>query len=241
MKNKLQEVKALFEWPKEKPTTPPDNHNWLCQGNMILLDHFINELKPKFILELGSWTGGGSSSFILNTVKYKSPNTHVICMDHWSKDWKDHTNGGTTGHPEVDEKTGKVKPTDEHGNVTDLSHIENLWESFLQNTWEHQNYLTPVRAKAEVGLEQLHKMNIPIDLIYIDAHHHFDGVVHDVMKCAEFWPNAVIVGDDWSWESVREAVHYCAKKLDKRIMYINPAWTFSDAIAFEIPVTRVEK
>lgn len=228
---KLQEVKALFEWPKEKPTTPPDTHHWLCQGNMMLLDHFIKELNPEFILELGSWTGGGSTTFLLN----KAPNSHLICVDHWSKDWKDHTNGDTTGHPEVNED-GTVKKTDKHGNITDLSHIENLWESFLQNTWEHQHHCTPLRHKTDVGLDILHKMNIPIKLIYIDAHHHFEGVVHDVMKCAEYFPEAVLVGDDWSWESVREAVHYCAKKLDKRILHLDTCWTFTDALAFPIQV-----
>jgi hypothetical protein len=229
---KIKEVKKIFTWPKEKPITPPDTHHWFCEGNRLLLDHYIKTINPEFILELGSWTGAGSTSFILNN----APNSHVICLDHWSKDWKDHTNGDTTGHPEIDHETGKVKPTDENGNITDLSHVENLWESFLQNTWHHQNHLTPLRAKTDGGLEILHKMNIPIKLIYIDAHHHFEGVVHDVMKCVEYWPNAIIVGDDWTWESVREAVHYCARKLDKRIMHLNTVWTFTDALAFEIPV-----
>ena len=226
----IKKLKKLFEWPKNKPTTPEDKHGWFCKGNAILLHHYINELNPKFILELGSWTGAGSTNFIVNC----APNSHIICVDHWSKDWKDHTNGNTTGHPEVDEN-GNVKAVDEFGNKTDLSHIENLWESFLQNNWEHQHHLTPIRAKTEEGLEILRKLNLPIELIYIDAHHHFDGVVHDIMKCAEIWPNAILVGDDWTWDSVKEAVHHCAKKLDKRIYHLDTVWTFTDELAFKIP------
>src|ERR1043165_2503179 len=200
----IEKVKLLFEWPSEKPSKPEDKHGWFCQSNALVLSHFIDNLKPKFILELGSWTGSGSTSFILHS----APNSHLICIDHWSKNWKDHTNGDTTGHPEVDEN-GNIKKFDENGNVTDLSHIENLFESFLQNTWNHRNHLTPIRSKTEEGLEILRKLNIPIDLIYIDAHHHYEGVVHDIMKCMEIWPKAQLIGDDWSWASVRKAVIDC--------------------------------
>jgi hypothetical protein len=225
----IKKVKDLFVWPEQKPIVPEDKHSWFCQGNAILLNHCIQELKPKFILELGSWTGAGSTSFIAR----QAPDSHIICVDHWSKDWKDFTNGGTTTQ-DVDEN-GNIKATDEHGNRTDLSHIETLWEVFLQNTWEHQHHLTPVRAKTDEGLEILRKLDIPVELIYIDAAHHFEGVVHDVMKCAEIWPNAILVGDDWTWESVREGVYHCAKKLDKRIYHLDTVWTFTDELAFRIP------
>jgi hypothetical protein len=55
---------------------------------------------------------------------------------------------------------------------------------------------------AEAGLEP--------DLVYIDADHGFDSVLNDFTSALDLFPKALIVGDDWNWDSVRKAVETVA-------------------------------
>jgi hypothetical protein len=44
------------------------------------------------------------------------------------------------------------------------------------------------------------------DLIYIDAAHDTESVASDVATALRLFPKSVLVGDDWSWDSVRTGV-----------------------------------
>jgi len=215
MENKIQEIKSLFTWPKEKPNITPETNGWFTNASAAVLDYFIKGLNPKFIAELGSWTGTGSTKFLLNA----APNSHLICFDHWSPNVEDHGNGGTTKYEEND---------------PELLQLPKVWDSFLYNNWEYRERLTPVRAKTPIGLESVKDLNIPVGLVFIDADHSYEGVTRDIMKCHELWPDAQIIGDDYTWESVRKAVLDCAKKLDKRVMFCHNCWFFTDNNEFEI-------
>lgn len=215
MENKIQELKSLFEWPNSKPTIQPETNGWFTNASAKILDYFITGLNPKFIVELGSWTGMGSTNYLLN----RAPNSHLICMDHWSPNVEDHGNGGVTKY---------------EANDPELLQLPKVWESFLFNSWEHQNHLTPIRAKTGEGFKLLKPLNIPVDLVFIDADHSYEGVTRDIMNCVELWPNAQITGDDYTWPTVKNAVLDCAKKLDKRVMFCHNCWFFTDDREFEI-------
>ena len=215
LQEKIKEVKSLFEWPNQKPNITPETNGWFTNISAHVLNMFINHLEPKFICELGSWTGKGSTEFLLNT----APNSHLICFDHWSPNVSDHGNGGTTKYEDND---------------PELLQLPKIWDSFLYNTWEFKDRLTPIRAKTIEGLNSAAQLDIPVDLIFIDADHSYEGVTRDIMKCAEIWPNAQLVGDDYTWDTVKNAVIDCAKKLDKRVMFCHNCWWFTDQVAFEV-------
>ena len=59
-----EQIESLFQWPNKKPNVNKDSHNWFGIGNFHVLTSVINDLKPKYILEMGSWTGAGSTKFI---------------------------------------------------------------------------------------------------------------------------------------------------------------------------------
>lgn len=175
MKEKLEK---LFTWPNEIPNVPKDKHHWFGEGNRTVLNYLIDELNPEFILEMGSWTGAGSTSFILN----KAPNSHLVCIDHWGSDLNEH-----------------VKQNAWDSTPDEISRMKTLWETFLVNTWEHKHHLTPIKKTTVDGLQCLKPLKIPFDLIYIDAHHDYESVLHDIKVSAENWPNATICGDDYNW------------------------------------------
>jgi predicted O-methyltransferase YrrM len=200
-------MKNLFTWPTEKPNVTPNNHNWLDVPNMIVLNNIISDINPKYILELGSWTGAGSTKHILD----KAQDAHMICVDHWSKDYDDY----------VQKEYGIEQVKNELGNIIPI-----LWETFLVNTWDYQDRLTPVRAKTVDGLKILGKLNIPFDLIYIDAHHDYKSVLRDIDTVVKLWPNAIVVGDDYTWDGVKKAVHEFADCNNLEVITNGNCWYY---------------
>jgi predicted O-methyltransferase YrrM len=204
----MEKIKKLFTWPTEKPNVPESGYNWFGRDNASVLDQLISERKPKYILEMGSWNGSGSTKFLLQSV----PEAQVVCIDHWSNDENDY----------VQEECGIEE-------VRKLWYqIEVLFETFLVNTWEYQDRLTPLKAKTENGLLQLGKLNIPFDMIYIDAHHDYKSVLHDIEVSSKLWPNATIVGDDYTWPGVRQAAHEFADKNNLEIVIVGNCWYYKN-------------
>ena len=212
---KIEEVKLLFEWPESKPNINPETNGWFTQASANVLTMFIQTLNPEFICELGSWTGTGSTRFLLES----APDSHLLCFDHWSPNVNDHGNSGTTIYADND---------------PELLQLPKIWDSFLYNSWGHKDHLTPIRAKTQAGLESVKQYNFPVGLIFVDADHSYQGTYDDIMKCAELWPEAQIVGDDYTWETVKTAVIDAAKQLNKRVMFCHNCWWFTDEIAFEV-------
>jgi predicted O-methyltransferase YrrM len=202
----MEKIKKLFTWPTEKPNVSESNYNWFGNGNASILNRVISERNPKYILEMGSWNGSGSTKYILQ----HAPNAHLVCVDHWSNDENDY----------VQEECGIEE-------IRKLWYqIEILFDTFLVNTWEYQDRLTPFKVKTEIGLLQLGKLNIPFDMIYIDAHHDYESVLHDIEISSKLWPNATIVGDDYTWASVRKAVHEFAEKNNIEIVVEGNCWFY---------------
>jgi hypothetical protein len=77
------------------------------------------------------------------------------------------------------------------------------------------------------ALKILKKLEILPDLIYIDASHHFDFVVKDILACLEMFPGAMIVGDDWDNLDVRRAALHVAKLKGLSIFsHKETCWTY---------------
>lgn len=197
-------LNKIFTWPKKKPKFYGNNHNWFGIENSRVLNDAIDDIKPKYILEIGSWTGAGSTKYILE----KAPEAQVVCVDHWSKDLNDYVQ--------------------EEFNIDQVRELEaqilTLWEVFLVNMWEFRDRVTPCRGKSVECLKRLKKYNIPFDLIYIDANHDYQGAFQDISISHQNWPNALIIGDDYYWEGVKRAVHQFADENDYKVESVNNCW-----------------
>jgi len=197
----VNELKKV--WKIKKPSVNKDNHGWFFDGNKRMLRQLLNN-DMKNIIELGSWLGS-STRFILNNAK----NANVFAVDHWSDDMKDYGNGkGATKKDKGIEK------------------IVTLWETFLVNCWDYKDRLIPIREYTHKGLDILSKIDMDVDLVYIDASHGYEDVLSDITKSLKYFPSAIIMGDDWGWPTVQKAVKEVAEKENFKIIIDKNCWKY---------------
>lgn len=184
----------LFSWPTQKPSVGPDSHSLF--GNAPYMIDILKKVPNEcIIVELGSWLGA-STRFLLQ----QKPDGFVIAIDHW-------------------------KGSPEHNNVPDFqSRLPRLYETFLVNCWQYQNRLIPLKMTTVEGLEVIYKSQIRVDFIYVDAAHDTESVLRDIRLCFEYFPSAVLTGDDWSWPTVRKAVEIFASEKNLKIYAIGNFW-----------------
>ncbi len=66
--------------------------------------------------------------------------------------------------------------------------------------------MTAVTADMIDGIREVAAEKIEPDLVYIDGAHDVESVRRDLSAVLDHFPKARIVGDDWTFASVREAV-----------------------------------
>jgi hypothetical protein len=77
------------------------------------------------------------------------------------------------------------------------------------------------------SLEAAAALNVKADLIYLDTSHDTPSVINDIMNWhPHLNPNGALCGDDWIWDSVREAVIQCAAQLDKKVNASGNFWWY---------------
>lgn len=166
-----------------------------------LFNSIIGELKPQYILEIGTWKGGSAVNMITEAKKYKN-DAVLICVDTWL---------GSSSHWDHDDKN-----LVELGIFNDLAMVNgypHVYYQFLYNIY-HKNLSQSViplpqtsNAAYEILCKMKNKINIEFDLIYIDAGHDYDSVYADLKHYYNLVrPGGAIMGDDYNWVSVNKAV-----------------------------------
>jgi hypothetical protein len=79
------------------------------------------------------------------------------------------------------------------------------------------------------ALRELARFGVEPDLVYIDADHGYEAVKADIECVTELFPRAVVVGDDWSWDGVRQAATEHAVAHGRQIEQWGNAWRFKAA------------
>lgn len=169
----LNDLKKTFPWPIAKPEVDPDDHGWMDLRHERF---FLNNI-PKdasVILELGCWLGK-STRFLAKSFK----NSQIISVDHWR------------GSPEHDDIDGKRAAK---------SKLGTLYETFLVNLWSHKDMVTPVRLDTANAIILLGYYGIKPDVVYVDAGHDFESVLSDLLLIHEYFPDTLILGDDYMWK-----------------------------------------
>jgi hypothetical protein len=192
----LDELRATFPWPTERPTVPTNAHGWFQDENKLMLAARITPA-TRLIVELGSWLGLSTRWLLDNSPQEAT----VIAVDHWE---------GSSEH--------KTEPQWQ-------GYLPTLFETFLANQWNYKDRLIPVRTTTTLGLGHIANAGLSPDLIYVDASHETDLVLHDIVMAVTLFPDAAIVGDDWSaWPSVRAAVELFAREHCYDIEVDRNAW-----------------
>lgn len=216
-------------YPSQYKHLSPFLHGWFRSGNLTMLSRLLSK-QAKCVIELGAWLGR-STKFICE----RCPEALIFSVDLWSNEYFQ---------------------DDDHYNKTDpefaqILRSNSIYDQFLSNLATYQlkevassssastsassssseggsKGLIPMKMDTMEALKILHSMGVQPDLIYIDASHHYDFVVNEVNACLDFFPNAILVGDDWDNKDVRNAVEDVAK-VRKQSIYVqgNTCWTFS--------------
>jgi hypothetical protein len=173
----------ITPWPAQPPAhLDYSGHGWLLDENKRVLSMFLNDT-TKTIVEVGTWLGL-SARFMLD----RAPNATLFAVDHWNGlplvEWKGF------GLPESEWK--KLAP--------------DPWAQFVKDSWGYRGRLRPVRADSWAGLDYLATLDLKPDLVYIDGGHGYERALGDIQRVRAVWPKAIIVGDDWTWPGVRQAV-----------------------------------
>jgi predicted nicotinamide N-methyase len=193
----LETLRSRHLWPDQKPTAPAGFEPVWIDGDSVSTIQNVAKPDTKVVLELGSWKG---LSALLMLKMW--PGCQVICVDTWLG-------------------------SEEHRHDPKLAaDISTLYETFLVNCWDFRDFVTPIRTDTVNGMREVFECGVQPDLVYIDAAHDKTSVIQDAVLAATFFPKAVIVGDDWSWESVREGLRHILEAHDWGYGFNINTWWF---------------
>jgi predicted O-methyltransferase YrrM len=174
----------------------PGTRLWGWNGDRSIFPGLVSHLRPKLIIEVGSWMGLSAAN-LANSCAALDLDTAVICIDTWlgSKEhWRDPE---LKGHLEM-----------EYGRPT-------FYKRFLSNMIQAgcADKIVPLSMPSQIGASYLKDFKLQADLIYIDGSHDEKDVYDDLLA---YWdllsPGGAIFGDDWPWDSVANAVKaFCAE------------------------------
>lgn len=181
---------------------PGDLQGW--GSDHAIFATVIEQVKPKLIIEVGSWKGRSSIN-MAKEVKKHNLECEILCVDTW------------LGSPEHWLK----KSIEAYNSLKLKNGFPHLYWTFLTNVVREgcSDIITPFPSTSENAAVVLKKLGLKADLIYIDAAHEYDAVLRDLEY---FWPllsdEGVLVGDDYiSWKGVTRAANEFARRQKVRL------------------------
>lgn len=192
----IHSLRAEFPWPEFQPMVPhPETEQgWLADGSQSALCDCVGSDTP-VVVELGAWLGL-STRYIADL----SPAATVITIDHWEGSREHHT------------KPQWVRL------------LPNLYDTFLNLTWDYRDRVIPVRQTVQAGLRTLARHSVSPDVIYFDAEHSFEAVSADIRLARDLFPQALLVGDDLDDPGVGRAVECFASDADLEVHSYGERW-----------------
>jgi hypothetical protein len=200
-------VRDRFPFP-----APPGGETFLLPeppNGRDLIEDLIRDRRLGVVLEIGSFLGGSALRWLR-----ASPDVVVVAVDPWQDDWAgDYL--GTLGYPHQRER---------------LNARDGLFELFLRNVQPFAGRVIPVRKASPQVLDELAWLGLQPDLVFIDA----TKLTCDLATASELWPNAILSGDDWSFEGggsqlpMREIVQRFAERRSLPVVRKSETWLVAD-------------
>jgi predicted O-methyltransferase YrrM len=181
---------------------PYDCQGW--GGTLPIFSELISTVKPRLIIEVGSWKGQ-SAITMAKTVKELKLDCKIICVDTWLGalefwDWEKHT-------PER--------------NLLQKNGYPQIYYQFLSNVVHDnvQDIITPFPNTSSIAARYFKNQKVTADLIYIDASHDEEDVYLDIQNYIGLLsPHGIIFGDDYiGWDGVNKAVNRFIKDHNKKL------------------------
>jgi hypothetical protein len=194
---------------------PEDLTGW--NGSNKIFGQLIDEVKPRTIIEVGTWKGLSAINMGRN-VKEQNLNTKIFCVDTWLG---------------AIEFWGQLSQTPER-NLLLKNGYPQIYYQFLSNVVHNklEDYILPIPNTSENGFRYLKYLNIRAEMIYIDASHEEDDVYKDLSNYYELLENnGIMFGDDYqrSWPGVINSVNRFSKEKNIELEIIdNNFWVLKN-------------
>lgn len=168
-----------------------------------IFEHLIGEVKPKTIIEVGSWKGASAIHMAHTLQKLNGNRSGMSAGGMAERAWRIYCVDTWLGSREIwnNPEIYAAEPR-RHG-------FPQVYFQFLHNVYAERfaDRITPVPMPSRLGAEELKANGVQADLIYLDGSHDFCDVDID-LRC--YWgllrPGGVMFGDDFNWVGVRTAV-----------------------------------
>ncbi len=206
-------TKFLMDDPFFEFTRKESAELWGWNGDLPIFNDLISQMRPKTVVEVGSWLGQ-SSCTMARSMRTNDLDSVLICVDTWLgslEHWK-----SPVDRTHLDLKNGR--PT--------------IYESFLTNVdrEELSGYVVPLPLPSTIACQLL--ADVPVDMVYIDGSHDYRDVLRDLQ---DYWPmvrgnGGIVFGDDLAWESVSRAVSEFARSIQILPTIIGPHWLFQKGL-----------
>jgi acetyltransferase-like isoleucine patch superfamily enzyme/predicted O-methyltransferase YrrM len=170
---------------------PKDLQGW--GSDSPVFRSVIAELKPRLIVEVGTWKGGSAVHMAAICRELKLP-AEIVCIDTWLGNWQ---------HWSRSEGVGSRADLRIHNGMPRL-----YWQ-FMSNIVETgmQDIITPLPLTGVAGAKLFAHMKLRPDIVYIDGDHEYESVRFDLALWLDVLaPGGVLIGDDYDWPGVRRAV-----------------------------------
>ncbi|KAH6814896.1 S-adenosyl-L-methionine-dependent methyltransferases superfamily protein [Perilla frutescens var. frutescens] len=167
------------------------NKGW--GSNAAVFEHLIDQVRPKTIVEVGTFLGASATHMAALTKKL-GLETQIVCIDDFR---------GWPGYYD-EEKSLKMVNGDSL-----------LMYQFMQNVVKANasESIIMLPFSAATALGGLCDWGVYGDLVEVDAAHDFHSAWVDINHAFKVLkrPRGVLFGHDYAWEGVRKAVHIFAR------------------------------
>jgi Methyltransferase domain len=186
--NKIVDIKSfIVELMGSNPYDGFDTSGYALDITGWHSDHpwfetIITQLKPRLILEVGTWKGASAIHMAELAIKLE-PAAQILCIDTWLGSHR-----ALWMNPEF-RKDLHLK----HGLPQQyFQFLANVILSNLQNT------IFPLPMTSYSATDILGDVALKFDLIYIDAHHDEEEVASDIRRCFDLLrTGGIMFGDDY--------------------------------------------
>jgi hypothetical protein len=188
----LKELSTKFNLQTKFVTGNSKIFGW--QSESVVFNDVIEEIKPKTIIEIGSWVGA-SAIHMAKCLKANNINDfQILCVDTFL---------GSNASLWIENFINVDNVFQEQYNQFNIN---------VTNSGFNENISAlPMTSSSAAELCQI--LNVQVDLIYIDAGHQEKEVYDDLN---DWWPisTKMVFGDDYSetWSGVKKAVNRFAQE-----------------------------
>ena len=179
-------------------------------GRAHVFGNLVRTLKPKVIVEVGSWKGQ-SAITMAEACREIGLDSAIICVDTW---------------------LGSIEHILHHPKeLRRCNGYPTMYFQFLSNVIHRgmQEWIVPFPATSCAAAAILDQMNIRANLIYIDASHQYEDVLLDLKKYSDLLAKGgIMFGHDYDLKPVQRALKSFRKSKNFECEAVGNFWMLKE-------------